>query len=151
MRIGKLKERSIRLAAGSTLIALAVVVAGWWAASAAARSAEETKVTVHDTVADPASSRTANDVSALQVEIDPETGALRAASTGGVGLASKVASDGFDVSLHHDGSVGVNLAGNHLSLSVAHVGADGTVHTNCVDDAHAIDQLATQEVHDDRR
>lgn len=154
MRIGKLNEGEVRLIAGSVMLALAVLVAGWWAVSAQARAQDRApsaaEVAVHDTMASPGAAREAQAVSALQVEIDPESGGLRPAR-GDAAWAGKAQTSGFEAVQHRDGAVGVNLAGHHMSLAVARVGDDGRVATDCIEDAEAIEALAVQEVDDDRR
>ncbi len=97
----------------------------------------------------------ATSVAGVQIFIDPETGRMRPPSEAEAAqlaaamqqMFGKPLKSGYAPVEHADGSVSMVVGADYLSLSVLHIGEDGQLHTECVDDLHtaldAIDRHTT--------
>ncbi|MCG8460650.1 MAG: hypothetical protein MI919_30580 [Holophagales bacterium] len=79
----------------------------------------------------------------MQAWIDAETGELRAPTAEEAARFSAALRGMFaksqaepEVRTHENGMVSVSFHESMLEFSVAHIGADGKIHRDCVDDAH---------------
>ena len=121
---------------GAMLGATAVVaMLAFWAIAAMRQSSASSTPTNHT------STTQAPGTAGMVVALDPETGTFglpTAEQAKAFEEQMKASLNHSDVGLefvhHPDGSTSVDLQGRFQSMSIAHIGPDGSVHTTCVDD-----------------